>query len=59
LRAQGIHFRRQAPFRGYYLDSVCFKQCLVGVHTLRVWNSDIDTNLDGVMDSILAAAARP
>ena len=24
LRAQGFHFRRQAPFRGYYLDFVCF-----------------------------------
>lgn len=24
LRAEGWHVRRQAPFRGYYLDFVCF-----------------------------------
>ncbi|WP_293900024.1 endonuclease domain-containing protein [Phenylobacterium sp.] len=29
LRAEGFQFRRQAPFRGYYLDFVCFTQCLV------------------------------
>jgi very-short-patch-repair endonuclease len=23
LRSQGCHFRRQAPFRGYFLDFVC------------------------------------
>ncbi|PZU59021.1 MAG: endonuclease domain-containing protein [Brevundimonas sp.] len=29
LRAQGYHFRRQAPFRGYFLDFVCFERRLV------------------------------
>jgi len=29
LRAEGFHFRRQAPFRGYYLDFVCFSRRLV------------------------------
>jgi very-short-patch-repair endonuclease len=29
LRQLGFHFRRQAPFRGYYLDFVCFKRRLV------------------------------
>jgi len=29
LRAQGYHFRRQAPFRGYYLDFVCMGRRLV------------------------------
>ena len=29
LRTQGFHFRRQAPFRGYYLDFVCFSRRLV------------------------------
>ena len=29
LRKHGFHFRRQAPFRGYYLDFVCFKYRLV------------------------------
>ena len=26
LRAEGFHIRRQAPFRGYYLDFVCFER---------------------------------
>jgi len=82
LRARGFHFRRRAPFRGYYLDFVCFSRRLVvevdgGGHaegvqanhdaardavlkrhdfqTLRFWNSDINTNLEGVMTDILAA----
>jgi very-short-patch-repair endonuclease len=82
LRAAGFHFRRQAPFRGYYLDFVCFSRRLVvevdggghneevqtvhdgvrdailkrqGFQTLRVWNSDINTNLDGVITDVLAA----
>jgi very-short-patch-repair endonuclease len=29
LRAQGFHVRRQAPFRGYYLDFVCFARRVV------------------------------
>ena len=29
MRAEGFHFRRQAPFRGYYLDFVCFSRRLV------------------------------
>lgn len=29
LRPQGFHFRRQAPFRGYRLDFVCFSRRLV------------------------------
>ncbi len=29
LRAEGFHFRRQAPFRGYFLDFVCHGQRLV------------------------------
>jgi very-short-patch-repair endonuclease len=29
LRAEGCHFRRQAPFRGYVLDFVCYTQRLV------------------------------
>jgi very-short-patch-repair endonuclease len=29
LRAEGFHFRRQAPFRGYFLDFVCHAQRLV------------------------------
>jgi very-short-patch-repair endonuclease len=85
LRSEGFHFRRQAPFRGYYLDFVCFKRGLVievdggghgeavqithdamrdtvlkreGFRTLRFWNGDINTNLDGVMRDILSALHR-
>ena len=29
LRSNGIRFRRQAPFRGYFLDFVCFERRLV------------------------------
>ncbi len=29
LRSSGCHFRRQAPFRGYYLDFVSFNRRLV------------------------------
>lgn len=29
LRADGFHVRRQAPFRGYYLDFVCFPRRVV------------------------------
>ena len=29
LRADGNHFRRQTPFRGYVLDFVCYSQRLV------------------------------
>jgi very-short-patch-repair endonuclease len=82
LRAEGFHFRRQAPFLGYFLDSVCFSRRLVvevdgsqhaegaqadhdairdavlrreGFQTLRAWNNEVNTNLDGVVDGILMA----
>lgn len=29
LRERGYHFRRQAPFKGYYLDFVCYPYRLV------------------------------
>ncbi|HRJ64010.1 endonuclease domain-containing protein [Brevundimonas sp. UBA2416] len=29
LRAEGRHFRRQTPFRGYFLDFVCHRSRLV------------------------------
>ncbi|HZZ66724.1 MAG TPA: endonuclease domain-containing protein [Phenylobacterium sp.] len=29
LRERGFHIRRQAPFRGYYLDFVCLSRRLV------------------------------
>ena len=29
MRSQGFHFRRQKPFRGYYLDFVCINRRLI------------------------------
>ena len=29
LRTDGFHIRRQAPFRGYFLDFVCFERRVV------------------------------
>ncbi len=84
MRADGFHFRRQAPLLGFYLDFVCFSRRLVievdgaqhaedvqadhdamrdailarqGFRTLRFWNSEINTNLDGVMQAIQTALA--
>jgi len=55
LRSQGYHFRRQAPFCGYFLDFVCFNHRLVV--TLRVSNGDVNTNMAGVMDAVFDALA--
>ena len=44
LRAEGFQFRRQAPFRGYYLDFVCFSRRLV-----------IEVDGEGHADAVQAA----
>jgi len=83
LRPQGLHFRRQAPFKGYILDFVCFERRIAieidgaqhaqseqAAHdarrdatlaradflTLRFWNSDVNADIDMVVESILARA---
>ena len=53
LRERGFHFRRQAPFRAYYLDFVCFDRRLVveldgGQHA-----DDLQAEHDAVRDAIL------
>jgi very-short-patch-repair endonuclease len=54
LRHDGHHFRRQAPFRGYVLDFVCYGKRLV----IEVDGAthDIETRLadDAVRDAVLA-----
>ena len=68
LKPLGFHFRRQAPVGRYIVDFVSFRSQLVieadardaflqsqGFRVLRFWNSDIDANLEGVMESILSA----
>jgi very-short-patch-repair endonuclease len=87
MRADGFHFRRQAPLLGFYLDFVCFKHRLIveidgsqhaddvrqidhdamrdailqraGFRTLRLWNSDVSDNLDGVVQTIQLALQNP
>jgi len=54
LRKQGFHFRRQAPFRAYYLDFVCFDRRVVveldgGQHA-----DEVQAEHDRVRDAILA-----
>ena len=83
LRPQGLHFRRQAPLRGYILDFVCFSRKLIveidgsqhgdgaqvghdgrrdalfaseGFLTLRFWNAEVDSSLNGVIETIFARA---
>jgi very-short-patch-repair endonuclease len=82
LHTLGYHFRRQRPFRGYYLDFVCIDRLFVvevdgsqhneplqaehdgvrdavlqraGYQVMRVSNSAVRTDIDGVMDSIVLA----
>jgi very-short-patch-repair endonuclease len=84
LRRVGFHVRRQAPFRGYILDFVCYARRIVievdggqhaadeaaardtvrddvlrreGFQVLRFWNTEVNDNLDGVMETIQRALA--
>ena len=50
LRSEGLHIRRQAPFRGYYLDFVCFERRLV----IEIDGSQhADSKHDRVRDRVL------
>jgi very-short-patch-repair endonuclease len=54
LRAEGHHFRRQSPFRGYILDFVCYASRLVvevdGAHHA----TEPQRHHDEIRDSVLA-----
>ena len=56
MRADGFHFRRQAPLLGFYLDFVCFRHRLVieldGSHHAE----DIQADHDAMRDTILCRA---
>ncbi|MBI2249594.1 MAG: endonuclease domain-containing protein [Brevundimonas diminuta] len=54
FRAQGFHFRRQAPFRGYYLDFVCFDRRLVIEVDGVTHVVEAQANKDRVRDAVLA-----
>ena len=54
LRAEGGHFRREAPFRGYRLDFVCFRARLC-IEVDGAVHDDPDQGAhDVVRDSVLA-----
>ena len=54
LRAQGFHFRRQALFKGYYLDFVCFQQRLVIEVDGMGHAEDQQARHDRIRDAVLA-----
>jgi very-short-patch-repair endonuclease len=53
LRERGFHFRRQAPFRGYFLDFVCYRRRLVIEVDGRQHGDDRQADHDLVRDRIL------
>jgi len=54
LRPAGFHFRRQAPFKGYYLDFVCFQRRLVIEVDGQTHLSDEQIRRDRIRDTVLA-----
>jgi very-short-patch-repair endonuclease len=54
LREQGFHVRRQAPFRGYYLDFVCYARRVVIEVDGSQHGEDRRSEHDAVRDAILA-----
>lgn len=54
LRSEGFHFRRQAPFKGYYLDFVCFKHRLVIEVDGQMHQQDEQIRHDRIRDAVLA-----
>jgi very-short-patch-repair endonuclease len=53
LRDRGYRFRRQAPFRGYYLDFVCYTRRLAVEVDGSQHGSDRQSEHDFVRDRIL------
>jgi very-short-patch-repair endonuclease len=53
MRAEGFHIRRQAPFRGYILDFVCFDRRLVIEVDGGVHGTDEQEARDQVRDAVL------
>jgi len=53
LRARGFHFRRQAPFRGYFLDFVCNTRRLVIEVDGGQHGDDAHLDHDAVRDAVL------
>ena len=56
LHERGYHFRRQRPFRGYYLDFVCIDRLLVVEVDGGQHNEPLQAEHDGVRDAVLSRA---
>jgi very-short-patch-repair endonuclease len=54
LRERGFRFRRQAPFRGYFLDFVCYARRLVIEVDGGQHSDDRQSEHDFVRDRVLA-----
>jgi very-short-patch-repair endonuclease len=54
LRHEGCHFRRQAPFRGYVLDFVCYGQRLVIEVDGETHGAEAQHRHDTIRDAVLA-----
>ncbi len=53
LRSLGFHIRRQAPFRGYYLDFVCFDRRIVIEVDGSQHGQDAQRQHDVVRDAVI------
>jgi very-short-patch-repair endonuclease len=56
LRDKGHHLRRQAPFKGYYLDFVCFNRHLVVELDGAQHLESVQAEHDAVRDRVLTRA---
>jgi very-short-patch-repair endonuclease len=56
LHARGVHFRRQRPLRGYYLDFVCIDRRLVVEVDGDQHNKPLQVEHDRIRDAVLARA---
>lgn len=57
LHAHGYHFRRQRPFKGYYLDFVCIDRLLAVELDGSQHNEPVQAEHDAVRDAVLRRAA--
>jgi very-short-patch-repair endonuclease len=57
MRADGFHFRRQAPLLGFYLDFVCFKhRLIVEIDGSQHADDERQIDHDAMRDAILHRA---
>ena len=54
LRERGFHMRRQAPFRGYFLDFVCYQRRVAIEVDGRQHADDIQADHDRVRGAVLS-----